>query len=164
MTPLQTLRGALVTRANALRHNIEEARKEPERLKRAAMLLKPVIMAFPAIDTEHDSMSIEAPGWGAYLRVRMGNLEGFKDPRLLKVLEQFVGEPWKTESTSQYVTENVLDRTYWFQAHLHTERGTEMVSVTVVASVRSDSPTCRKVLVGEKPVTHMEQQWEVVCG
>jgi len=83
------------------------------------------------------------------------DLEGFKDLRLETTLEglNFIGE---IERTREYAS--VMNRDYIFRVPF--ADGTSM-SVTVCAYVKEDSPTCRKIVVGQEIQT--VDKYEIVC-
>jgi len=83
------------------------------------------------------------------------DLEGFKDLRLLTTLEglSFIGEIDRTREFAQS-----MNRDYHFTVPF--ADGTTL-NVGVYAYVKEDSPTCRKVFVGQE--VKAVDKYEIVC-
>ena len=87
----------------------------------------------------------------------MYDLDGFKSDRLVEVLEKITGAislfdgEVKTE-TSDYA--RGLTRTFKFEIE-------DVITITITGAVKADSPTCRKVQVGEE--TKVVPIYEIQC-
>ena len=83
------------------------------------------------------------------------DLEGFKDLRLLTTLEglNFIGDITRTKEYP-----SAMNRDYHFSIPF--ADGTNL-SVSVCAYVKEDSPTCRKVVIGQE--IQMIDKYEIVC-
>lgn len=79
------------------------------------------------------------------------NLDSFKDFRLEMILNAM--ENIATDAGRTRDWPNSLNRDYHYMV--------DNIAVTVAAYVKSDSPTCRKVLVGTEMVT--QEKWEIRC-
>ena len=102
--------------------------------------------------TESTSMWFDVDGHEPYLRVTLEDLESFKDDRLVSRLWYLsnldgVREPKSSDWAMS------LNRDYRFDF--------DGFSVTISAYVKSDSPTCRKVVVGSK--TEVINEYKIVC-
>lgn len=89
-----------------------------------------------------------------HFTVRVDKLEGFKDPRLAGILEmmEFWG-PFESY-TSDYPSSLNRDFSYAYREKVDQLTGHSMYTrVTVQAFVKSDSETCRKVVVGYTDAT-----------
>jgi hypothetical protein len=85
------------------------------------------------------------------LRITVSGVPGFKDNRLASVLSMLMDQGF-TESRT-FESAEYLNREYSFT------RGDLDVEVNVY--VASDSPTCRRIPVGEKTITQV--QYEIQC-
>lgn len=106
-----------------------------------------------------DHVVIGTSTWGSYITVNatVKDVDGFKCKRLMDVLGRFVD----TDDTSTSDYAESLNRTYRFSYRLP-----DGVSLHVVidAYAKSDSPTCRKVLVGKKRRVTVEKQYAIECN
>jgi hypothetical protein len=89
--------------------------------------------------------------------VSIRDLDGFKDPKLAKLLGGLVA--LSTEVREKEYPSN-LNRDYFFE-WVDTEG--DRFYVNVYAYARPDSPTCRKVLVGVEEKLVREEKYEIVC-
>lgn len=78
--------------------------------------------------------------------------DSFKDPRVLDALALLNGSFPECE-TEDYAA--ALNREYRFKS--------ERLCVTLDVSVRSDSPTCRKVKIGEELRTYTDTKYRIEC-
>jgi hypothetical protein len=102
------------------------------------------------MDHDIDDMSISIHGNSVYYYVNLNSLESFKCLRLetmLTMLEN-IGKCTRTRDYADY-----LNRDYFYDVDGNT--------VIVGAYVKSDSPTCRKVVVGSETVTNIK--YELRC-
>jgi hypothetical protein len=111
-----------------------------------------------------DDLSVYADGYEGCGTVtvscNMLALDSFKAPRLTRVLEQFCGDEWRPE-TREWPSS--LNMTYIFSMPSPAVDGLT-VRVKVDAYARNDSPTCKKVLVGKKRVSHVEKTYRMECN
>lgn len=134
-----------MTRVNdALRHAtaalsdaIVRARAEKQAFARSKNLFKGFLTMLDSQLSEKDDMWLSMWGTNPCVTVSMRGLEGFKSPRLTKVLSllEDLGESQRTEDWAQY-----LNRDYTYMVG--------SVKVQICAYVTDDSPTCRRVQVG----------------
>lgn len=85
------------------------------------------------------------------IRVTISDLPGFKDGRLADVMSMLMEYGFTESRTFDYA--EYLNREYYF------ERGD--LNIEINAFVTSDSPTCRRIAVGEKITT--QTQYEIEC-
>lgn len=80
-----------------------------------------------------------------YMSLTVDNLEGFKDERLLKMLEPFTTDAWQAD-TSDWTGGEQPNREFRFNQRLR-DAGQNFLTLTVCinAYVKSDSPACRIV-------------------
>jgi hypothetical protein len=102
--------------------------------------------------TESISMYFDVDSHEPFLRVTLEDLESFKDDRLVSRLWYLsnldgVREPKSSDWAMS------LNRDYRFDF--------DGFSVTISAYVKSDSPTCRKVVIGSK--TEVINEYKIVC-
>jgi hypothetical protein len=141
-------RESLIDQANRLRHLASKMRS-PE-IKQAWDLfplnLRKEILIFP--DT-YDN--------GVCLSLYLNDLDGFKDPRLLKVLEKFADGSWEANTVDW--TGNNPNRVFKFK------RGYVgfTVHIRIDSTVRSDSPTCKVVVKEVRTRVVTEEIKEIVC-
>lgn len=86
------------------------------------------------------------------LHVSVWNADSFKDERVLSALSFLNGE-FDADGTVDYAS--VLNREYRFS--------NDRFSVALDVSVRSDSPTCRKVKIGEELRTYTDTKYRIEC-
>jgi hypothetical protein len=91
------------------------------------------------------------------LSLSMQDLEGFKDPNLIKVLAAFAD--WDGESKDY--TGDQPNRDFYFERRSHTGLS---FRVSIYAYVRSDSPTCKIVVTGVNRRVVEEEVREIVCA
>lgn len=96
-------------------------------------------------------MSVSCIWSNPILRFTVQDVDGFKNKRLTDALEMFMNQGF-TESRT-WESAEYLNREYTFR------RGDLDVELNVY--VRSDSPTCRRIPVGEKTIT--QTQYEIQC-
>lgn len=126
-------------------------------------LLAPLMQAYkdglatwePCLSAERN-YAAGGHGHAACLSITARNLDGFKDPRLVKLLERFVHA--NEMSTSDWAES--LNRDFNFEFRLPDNNA---VRVCIVAYVRSDSETCRKVLKSVETKVVEEKVYEIVC-
>jgi hypothetical protein len=160
--PVFTNEDAMTKRINPIKSSLEymsNARKEltlrRNVLLRNAKFLKPFIKA-----TQHcDDPFLSATSYGSMdISARLDDLDGFKDEKLISVLSALDDLGPRRVSTEDYPES--LNRDFHFNYDIP---GGGTLRVSVPAYVRSDSPTCRKVLVSSKPVVTEEKVYEIKC-
>lgn len=146
--------------------------------------LRDVLRMLPPELRTSENTYISINSYGAkhevYIYVYLRDLSSFKDdPRLTRVLERFAGDEW-TADTTDWTGNTLPNRDYRFtrttpwvtdmrspHARWLAEYGdlptSLMVSVTLAAYVRSDSPTCRIVTTGIKEEIVRREIREIVC-
>jgi hypothetical protein len=90
--------------------------------------------------------------WGVpELRVRVSNVDGFKNEQVMAMFETMTDMGFESRKTHEYP--EWLERNYPFKR----------IDVTVAFDicVKSDSPTCRKVAIGEETVT--QTKYAIQC-
>ena len=95
-----------------------------------------------------------------YLYVTMTDLDGFKDARLVDAIDRLMlCADWETETQDWAAS---LNRDFKFSVTTTREDGKRIWNnVTIAAYARSDSPTCRKVVVGQE--TKVVDKYEIIC-
>jgi hypothetical protein len=180
-----------------------EVRKAYDTLTRALARAYAVPAPTPALDDDCADVYVSSGAIQPWLdvdqhaeTVRIGvslrDLDSFKDPRLMKVLEAFVGAEWES-STADYAF-TMPNRDYSFTrklsladptrlppglrkalsrahdtlsalTHWDTSTPKELkIVVNVYAYVKSDSPLCRVVVTGVTERVVREEKKEIVCA
>ena len=136
---------------------IESAMSRIECAKRALATLKAqrksmskVLISLEKIGVKDFLISTNVGDDKTSLFINMDDLESFKDPKLVAVLEYFSNLATEVESKDW---PDYLNRDYRFIS--------DTIDVKIGAYVKSDSPTCRKVLVGTELKT--VEKYEIVC-
>jgi len=95
-----------------------------------------------------------------YLYVTMADLDGFKDARLVDAIDRLMlCADWETETQDWAAS---LNRDFKFSTTTTRDDGKRIWNhVTIAAYARSDSPTCRKVVVGQE--TKVVDKYEIIC-
>lgn len=137
--------------------------KESQRIKTVAGMLRayqPEIKAayqtFPA--RLRRKVHVSCDHWDGTLRLSlsMSDLESFKCPELMQILEGFAD--W--EASSQDYTGDLPNRDFYFTRTV----GLLTIKVAVYAYVKSDSPTCRVIVKGVNRRVVEEEIREIVCA
>lgn len=117
--------------------------------------LKQLIRIQPALSALSDRWSNPIMTDSGYsLVLSMSQLEGFKDKQLLNVLEGVLALDPTTMRSLEYPAGFNIDYIFEFGK----------VVVKVCAYARTDSPTCRKIVVGERFVPgYTEYQFKIEC-
>lgn len=144
---------------NEMKVDVSARRKREEASKK--VLTGPVVAAL--LRAVNDALKISYPEgappvWGSIngscvsFGVNLHNLDGLKDRRLERVLEapMSMDSPEWSVSNSDYPAS--LNRDYYFSTRVQVGDETVQIALSVCAYVRSDSPTCRKVVVGQNTV------------
>ena len=139
------------------------ARTEAKRLAaRVALLKHPAVKAafeaFPLNMRKDINMSLSAYGDSVFMNLTIRALDSFKSPKLTKVLEKFVGDEW-TARVNDYPNETP-NKDFHFERRV----GGFLLSVSVYAYVKSDSPLCRVVVTGMTERMVREEIREIVCA
>lgn len=95
-----------------------------------------------------------------YIYLRITKLDGFKDKRLMHLLEIYAGDEYRPQSTQDWTYNNEPEREYNFDRRY--SNGLR-VHVQITAAVRSDSPTCRIITTGKREKVVVEDIKEIVC-
>ena len=122
---------------------IERARIERNSIKRAKRAITPLLKLIGFDDDRNNSVVLDYDQYSdrIVLRLYMYDAESFKCDEVtarLWALENWPG--LKKQDTNDYASS--LNRTYHFQY--------EKLRVTLDVYVKADSPTCRKVVIGEE--------------
>ena len=130
--------------AQDMQSRMRQARLERDAIKRARRTLTPLLKLVGFDDLKTNSVSLD---YNAYndrvtMRLYMYDVEGFKCDEVTARL--WALENWKT-ITKQSVAEypSALNRTF----HYRYEDG---ITISFDVYVKNDSPTCRKVVIGER--------------
>ena len=128
---------ALRRASAALADAVLRARAEKQAFAQNKNLLKGFLTMLDSTLSEKDDMWLDMWGTNPCVTVSMRGLEGFKSPRLTKVLSllEDLGELQRTEDWAQYLSR---DYTYMVGS----------VKVQICVYVENDSPTCRRVQIG----------------
>ena len=129
---------------------IESAKKALTTLKANRKSVGKMLRRLERIEVNDFFVSTNVCDEKPTLFINMHDLESFKDPKLVAVLEYFDSLTTYTDSKDWA---DYLNRDYRFF--------TDAVDVKISAYVKSDSPTCRKVLIGTKVQT--VEKYEIVC-
>jgi hypothetical protein len=143
----------------AINESTSKARKEGHELINRAQALEAKRMkirvnyseAFKDLNLEVHNLYIRTSFYKPYIEVNLNDLESFKDPQLVDLLEFFTSKTDKVTTTDW--THRAVNRDYSFEL--------DDVVVNICAYVRSDSPTCRRVQTG----TEVQEvpQYKIVC-
>jgi hypothetical protein len=116
-------------------------------------------------DTHPIRVYVSCGEYAAFVAVHIKDLEGMQDPRLMSALELLVkANPEQTESRDLAA---YRERTFTFRwrAHIEGEHVGTMLTVEVNASVKEDSATCKRVVVGYKePKVDPEPIYKLECS
>ena len=175
-----------------------EVRKAYATLTRALARAYAVPAPTPALDDVYVSsgaiqpwVDVDQHAETVRIGVSLRDLDSFKDERLLKVLEAFIGAEWEAETADYAFT--MPNRDYSFTRKLSLADPTRLppglrkalsrahdtltalnhwdpatpselkIIVTVYAYVKSDSPLCRVVVTGVTERVVREEKKEIVC-
>ena len=111
-------------------------------------------------DDEDHNLSVNVQGWdedeiSVYLSLY--DVEGMKTPTVVSVLDYLTG--LFSESTDEISSKDfatILNRDFKFKSV------EKKLAATVSVFVKSDSPSCRKVIVGHE--TQVVNKYEIVCN
>lgn len=175
------------------RRAVEAAAERRAIFLRTALLKHPMVRAafdlFPREMRKDVWLSGGTYGGEVSLGLSLRNLPGFKDKRLVRVLERFANSPiaWeaKTDDCTYGATpnrdyvfsttvplDNYFDTVRGAQAHIAALRAAQegwripaemTIKASVYAYVRTDSPTCRVVVTGVKEEVVRIETKEIVC-
>ena len=120
--------------------------------------VKAAFEAFPPVMRKDINMSLSAYGESVFMNLTIRDLDSFKSPKLTKVLEKFVGDEW-TARVNDYPNETP-NKDFHFEQRV----GGFLLSVSVYAYVKSDSPLCRVVVTGMTERMVREEIREIVCA
>ena len=120
--------------------------------------VKAAFEAFPLAMRKNIDMSLSAYGDSVFMNLTIRDLDSFKSPKLTKVLEKFVGDEW-TARVNDYPNETP-NKDFHFEQRV----GGFLLSVSVYAYVKSDSPLCRVVVTGVTERVVREEIKEIVCS
>ena len=144
MATLKAVSAVFETHAKDMQSRMRLARMERDAIKRARRTLTPLLKLIGFDDTKNNSVSLEYSAYADRITMRlyMYEVEGFKCDEVSARL--WALENWKAitkQSVSEYP--NAINRTF----HYRYEDGT---TVSFDVYVKSDSQTCRKVVIGER--------------
>lgn len=147
--------------------NVEEQRKHAAALRKHRRtlyrLLKPLTKAHEAGVLRYaPSVAVTGKGEEWWERefgctVTTVELDGFKDPRLVDLLSKLID----ADDTKTYDRPASMNRDFVFR---HRIDEVTKFAVTVCAYVKSDSPTCKKVLKKSTTRTIVDEEFELVCS
>lgn len=136
-----------------LKNEFRRIKQRQAALKREALGMQLILMSLVErlgriystawFGTHGDLPKLHVSVWGA---------DSFKDPRVLDALAFLTGA-FEASDTHDYASS--LNREYRFIS--------DRFNVTLDVSVRSDSPTCRKVLVSEEVKTYTDPVYRIEC-
>lgn len=129
---------------------IQSAKQAMTTLKASRKSLGKVLRSLEKMGVKNLFVSTNASEDKPTLFIDMSDLESFKDPKLVAVLEYVAVFTTNMNSTDW---PDYLNRDYRFIS--------DTIDVKVSAYVKSDSPTCRKVLVGTELQT--VEKFKIVC-
>ena len=89
-----------------------------------------------------------------HARIRLRDLDSFKDERLVSVLEMLESKGW-TGSSHDFAFSEQPNRDYVYD--------TGNWTLTIDARVKSDSESCRRVKTGETIRTVVDEEWKIEC-
>lgn len=132
-----------------------------------------IIPLLPPESEERATRLIGSPNWSwtgkVYLDIHLFGLEGFKAPELLRILEVFtLADEWVAEETQDITRGGSLCWVYKFKTPLPIipeadDSTTAWFEFNRYAGVRSDSPTCHKVLVESRVMAVDQSVYRIVC-
>ena len=141
---------AFTSALNNVASRIKLAKQAQGILKANRKQLGKLLRTLDRMGVENLHLSTDAYEKKPALYISMNNLDSFKDAKLVAVLEYLGLFSDKLESKDW---PDYINRDYKFSS--------ETIDVKVAAYVKSDSPTCRKVLVGTEQQT--VEKFEIVC-
>jgi len=129
---------------------------------RAAMLKRPEVKAafeaFPLTMRRSVGMSVASYSNTIYINATVRGLDSFKDAKLTRLLERFMGSEW-TARVNEYTNDTP-------NKDFHFERQVDgfTIHVSIYAYVKSDSPLCRIVVTGVTERVVREEVKQIVCA
>lgn len=136
------------------RSDIEYAKQRAANLRKQRASLMPILkLLAPLLDSDSDYVYMNASTYQTSVHVTLKRLDGFKDQRLSRVLFAIMClDAVEEKDTTDWA--EALNRDYRFKVGADIE-------ITVAAYVKSDSPTCRKVKIGEE--MKLVAQYKIEC-
>jgi len=130
--------------------SIKRSLKAKAILVRDRKMLGKVLRSLDRLGAE--DISVRADAWNnkPVLYVQMYNLESFKDPKLVAILE-YVSVFSDTSTSKDWA--QFLNRDFKFTSLT--------IDIHIGAYVKDDSPTCRKVVIGTELQT--VEKYKIVC-
>ena len=95
----------------------------------------------------------EGNGLRLQVTASLYNLRGLKNRKLTKVFDYLMTQGFEPVKTSDYVSEDMINRDFLFA------KGD--ITVRIHAYVRSDSKSCKRVQIGEE--ISVKPKFEIVC-
>jgi hypothetical protein len=129
---------------------------------RVALIKHPAVKAafesFPPAHRKYVDISLSMYGGTVYISTTMRDLASFKEPKLTRVLERFMGDEWKLQ-VNEY-TYDAPNKDFRFERNV----GELRLNVAIYAFVKSDSPLCRIVVTGVTERVVREETKQIVCA
>jgi hypothetical protein len=139
--------------------------KELKDLKARSKELKPLLNKFSylkGLDNVSCRLQLWSDSTSVYINLR--GLEGFKDELLTRSIVA-VNDYAMDNGYKVFIQNNEdassLNRDYRFALSKTDDRWDSNLDITIFAYVKSDSPTCRKVQIGE--TVEIVPKYEIVC-
>ena len=145
-THVQAFNSAL---ANA-RDTAKRARAEIQFLSRNRKAINKVGKYLAFYVEDRDTLHVYTIGSAVYFQLTLRNLESFKCPKLEFLLIDMENNAESARDTRDFA--EYLNREYYYKM--------DGMNICINAFVKSDSPTCRKVVIGTDTVTTPKYQIE----
>jgi len=138
---------------------------ELKTLKARSKELKQFINKFSYLDdNDYARVSLNMYSESASVYINIRRLDGFKDDLLTRAI--VIVNDYATDNGYKVFVENdeyasALNRDYRFHLSKSERLSGSTLEVSISAYVRDDSPTCKKVKIGEK--VEVVPQYQIVC-
>jgi hypothetical protein len=132
-------------------HAVQAAKNRLALMKKSKRVLKGIVQRLLDI-TANETIYIDSDLWDKKPRIHVSlrMLDSFKDDRLVRVLSMLT-DLCPTQEVKEYA--EYVNRDYTFKC--------DQFEAVVVAYVKSDSETCRKIKVGTETV--QRDKFEIIC-
>lgn len=158
---MSTISQALALAMAGIDHRAQRLQQERDNLNNAPKLFQPWLI--PLESMEGVDIGLRADLDVVYLDVALTDLPGLRDERLENVLELFLDGRWEARQSYDSSYGEAPERIYFFSQRIEGQDPVHLLWVSVRAKVRTDSPTCRKVVLSYKETVLREPVVQIVC-
>ena len=98
-----------------------------------------------------------------FLNLNVRNLDGFKAPKLASILTGIEYMNPNSVGMDEYANQYAKEFSYEFRHPIKNTDVNIRAVITVMATIKSDSKTCERVIIGMRPATQGEPIYKLVC-